>query len=690
MITTEYRVMYSLEQISVSTVIDDKSIKLPRFQRKESWTDEKRFQLCVSVFKGYPIGTVVFRKEDVYGKSVKWLLDGRQRIDTLKAMRNPYNIYAWAKSFIKFKDRDSADEMTRSFYAAINKFLFREPNTDDEGDYDDECDDYVEMMVESPFNESNDNYIDGVDELLSTIMAVHDKSRNTDAFTKPFDIKADGFKAKYMSVRDDGRLYVDSNKLTEWIYGNFEDEGEITVESVYDSFNNTPSIKGKIEENISQIKKSIETVLKIKERLQESRISIVTLNESCTENDSRKIFEIINTQGTKLSNVEVLSAKPAWAKRIVEPREVLKENVNKLYSSLNIPIPDDVVYWDVAATFTCRLPEESDFIMGDIRKMDYDTTTSSGKTETDKKITYGFKLYAGRYSNSVSKGAIETLPSNKDAVWEYSSFEDEIRKVCKLLHSADPSINCLNGYKYPLHKMMGDAVTMCYLFLLLKKYQQCAKEDGSEQITKSSTKRKFIVNSHVLLDRLFYEYCTGVWKGSGDSRLRSCMNEPDIVFEKVDDETWNKLIDDLYLNNTIGEYQPKTAVLNALVYYFSMVRGKVMSLQLNESVEIDHIIPKSKFFEGSSGFGFRDSLINYALLPSSLNNMKKDNVRNLEAYHKKRICDLEDLSEDSLLDITEAGAIDLLKEKRKHIIEDLKSSRESYVRGEGMWGLQLS
>lgn len=683
--------MYSLEQIPVLSVINDKSIRLPRFQRKESWTDGKRFQLCISVFKGYPIGTVVFRREEPGGKMVKWLLDGRQRIDTLRLMRNPHNIYLWAKAFTRFRETDSGEEVARAFYDAIDRYLFTESKSSSPDWYEDADEDedgqYESVSLEPV---AIGKYSAGLDELLGIIMSVHSGSKSVDAFTKPFDIKAEGFKPKYISARDNGRLYVESNKLTEWIYGNFEDENDISIESVHDCFNNHPSVRRGIENGIDGIRRSIKAVLRVKDRLSESKISIITLNEHCTEDDSKKIFEIINTQGTQLTNVEVLSAKPAWAHEIEEPRDILRENVRSLYEKLDIPIPEDVVYWDVAATFTCRLPVESDFIMGDIRNLRYDTETEAGKKETDRKLTYGFKLYAGRYSNSVSKGAVETLPSVKGVEWEYSTFEDEIRNACRLLLSHDPATMCFNGYRVPLHKLLGDAVTMCFLFLLLKKYRSCADEDGAEMVTRSVTKRKYIVKSHILLDRLFFEYCTGLWKGSGDSRLKNCLDNPDGMFEKVDDEEWERLIDDLYNHNRIGGIQPKKKVLDALVYYFSMIRGKNLGLQDGEKSQVDHIIPKSRFSEDCSGGEFRDSLVNYALLPASLNNTKRDDVRTLEKYLRERICNLEDLTEDELAIITETGAMDILRKTREPIIEDLKSLRIMFIKGEGRWSPQIS
>lgn len=48
-------------------------IELPRFQRKATWKDTDNFKLCISVFKGYPMGVVIVNE---LGQK-KYLLDGR-------------------------------------------------------------------------------------------------------------------------------------------------------------------------------------------------------------------------------------------------------------------------------------------------------------------------------------------------------------------------------------------------------------------------------------------------------------------------------------------------------------------------------------------------------------------------------------------------------------------------------------
>ena len=77
--------MYEIRPESIKTFIQDRTIKLPRFQRKQTWDAKKNFQLCVSLFKQYPIGVCILSHEKLSDtRSVKFLLDGRQRRNALK------------------------------------------------------------------------------------------------------------------------------------------------------------------------------------------------------------------------------------------------------------------------------------------------------------------------------------------------------------------------------------------------------------------------------------------------------------------------------------------------------------------------------------------------------------------------------------------------------------------------------
>lgn len=47
---------YSIVEYPATSFIDNRSIQLPRFQRKQTWKADDNFKLCISVFKGTLLG----------------------------------------------------------------------------------------------------------------------------------------------------------------------------------------------------------------------------------------------------------------------------------------------------------------------------------------------------------------------------------------------------------------------------------------------------------------------------------------------------------------------------------------------------------------------------------------------------------------------------------------------------------
>lgn len=119
---------YTIETRSVSEFVTDVKIKLPRFQRKSTWTAKQNFELAISIFQEYPVGVVIINDEG----HKSWLLDGRQRRTALKDLRsNPDLVYDWARSYIKFKSNESEDILKTMFWEKVDSYLQKEDEEDD-------------------------------------------------------------------------------------------------------------------------------------------------------------------------------------------------------------------------------------------------------------------------------------------------------------------------------------------------------------------------------------------------------------------------------------------------------------------------------------------------------------------------------------------------------------------------------
>ena len=169
--------MYDIRPESVKTFITDKNIRLPRFQRKQTWDDKKNFQLCISIFKDYPIGVCILSLEKERGKVFRSLLDGRQRRNALSKMyEDPENIYNWGRKFIGFKNSDQPYELEEKFRAKIMEYI--------EADIDDEVDllnsieqEDTSLPIENVVDESVSETATGLELLLEIIKLIHNKQK---------------------------------------------------------------------------------------------------------------------------------------------------------------------------------------------------------------------------------------------------------------------------------------------------------------------------------------------------------------------------------------------------------------------------------------------------------------------------------------------------------------------------------
>lgn len=115
--------MYEIRPEALKTFVEDSNIKLPRFQRKQTWDSKKNFELCISIFKEYPVGVTILNVEKSDSNTTRWLLDGRQRRNALTQFYNdPENVYDWAKKYIGFSNNDQLHQLEEKFWAKISEY----------------------------------------------------------------------------------------------------------------------------------------------------------------------------------------------------------------------------------------------------------------------------------------------------------------------------------------------------------------------------------------------------------------------------------------------------------------------------------------------------------------------------------------------------------------------------------------
>ena len=619
--------MYEIRPETVKTFITDKNIRLPRFQRKQTWNEKKNFELCISLFKDYPLGVTIVNVEQKDGISIRWLLDGRQRRNALvKMYEDPENIYEWAKSYIKFKNNTQPDEIREMFKKMIFEYVEYD---EDEKPYDQLEESENDIDVTNFLDDDSDCVPDnppsnGLDFLLDIILMIHNRKKNSTGFSKPFDISKYVGKLPFVEISNDGTSILSSKKLKTFIdQYRFENDENINPESFYSFVDsrmniiNADNLKKYIKNNWEDIKHRINMINRLDSILSSSKIGIIEVKEIQFA-DSQKIFNIINTKGEKLSAVEVLSAKPSWNVpiNINDASPVMQETVADFYKTIGINVDKKIVKWDLPATLLNRIGKN--FII-----QSFDTSNTN---DLSKSLTYGFKLLSGIWENGIKKDDIDKLSKDKNIDWlsKYESLVNEFHTMLKVIESF-PYFKFFKSWRTSLMELTNDSIALNFFILAYKEWERKGKPKGSDSNTKP-----FVKNCFVLWDKLIFEYLSLKWKGSGDSKVgKNIADLPsaEFLFKSIQTEEWVRLLKEIHDNYTVFDESINIKNMKPILYHFYCLKA-ISGPDTSHEIEVDHIIPQEAFKNATITINSnaQHSLYNLGLLPKS-ENISKSNKR---------------------------------------------------------------
>ncbi len=621
--------MYEIRPETVKTFVLDKNIKLPRFQRKQTWDEKKNFQLCISLFKKYPMGVTILSVEEKNNKTIRWLLDGRQRKNALLQMyEDPENIYNWAKKFIGFKNSSQPSELEELFWNKINEYI-EYSDEDEEIEPDDTQVEDDSEGVESD-EKTNIESKDGLDFLLEIIKIIHNKNQKTTGFTKPFDITKFVTKLSYIE-NESGTIKLSSKKLKTFLdeyRNNYCNDNDLDYENS-ESFlkfiesrcviNDKNALKKYITEKWNDMLLRMSIIERLDNLLSNSKIGLIEV-KNLSPADSQKIFNIINSEGEKLTTVEVLSAKPSWNVKIENAPIEMSNAVKELYRKIGTN-NFDIVKWDLPATLIKRIGHN--FIIKDF---------SDEPKDFAKEITYGFKLISGIWEGGVKKEDIEKLSKDNEISWAYDfeTLVSEIKTMLKLVNSYQ-YFKFFNSWRTNIMEITSDSIALDFLIILYNDWARKGKPIGSD-----SKAHKFEKNCFILWDKLIYEYIAVQWRGSGDTKIASnisALKNENELFTPVSSEKWIQLLEEIRDNGVAFDNALNLKNMKPLLYHFYCLKG-ISGPDTVYNIEVDHILPQDLFKNSvlPNKESIMHSIFNLGLLP------KNDNI----SKGKKRLIEISD------------------------------------------------
>jgi hypothetical protein len=681
--------MYEIGSATVISFIEDQTVRLPRFQRKQTWDDKRNFELCISVFKEFPLGVCILNVDTASnGRTTKWLLDGRQRHNALQLLwDDPENVYVWARKWIGIKVSDQPADVADKFWDKVRDYLENEEDdtsSDEveeagEGGADDANESEVEAL-EVANDEGGEEELEGVtidlskkrlEFLLEIVTLIHNKTPKYSGFTRPFDFAKQIKNLPYVVTSITGKVSLSGKKLKTFIseYQQWcRNEGlESESQSSFKEFLKSrypldgasqTKLEQRVADNWESIKARIELLDKVKGILQSSKIALIELR-AIKATDSQKIFNIINSKGTKLTAVEILSAKPSWNRTIENPGAAQVQAKNDLYNRIGIK-HDNVVKWDLPATLLPRLQNVSSLfdIGGDT------------KTAIEKQLTLGFKLLSGIYQSGVRKEDIDELSKNSTINWELD-FEE-------LLNSLNSFVQFIFGTEYfkffkswrrSLMGITSDAIALNFVLVLFADW----KRKGRPMVNGTEL-RVFQKNAFILIDQLIYEYVTRQWRGSSDSRIAGNLTKVSqlpSLFPHLPGSKWKELLNEIFDSNLVVGETITQRIMEPLLYHFYAM--KKLAGPDSDSIEVDHIVPQTLF--KSSAYSEDESLphnlFNLGLLPKRDNISKSDKalIQVSDAWLKHQIVKYQFVEEVDFGKYSNISNLGQLKQLRRPIFE---------------------
>lgn len=656
---------YIIEPMPLISFLDESKLTLPRFQRKATWDKKQNFELSISIFQDYPIGVVIINQE----QKVSWLLDGRQRRNALIAMRdNPVELYEWARNYIGFKKTADLPDITNAYWDKVEKYLqSEEHDVSDEEGYEPEINyDGIENITEEDSFDST-RQRQGLQTLLDIILMVHQNKPTGSKWEQTFDFTKYFNKLKYAPVKNGGK--VSPVHLRRFILEllkaiDHEYDGNLTPQNFVDyylqNFEVIDQLKFQkdVEKKWASITSSVDIIARSEKIFADARIGIIRLTNA-TPLDAQNIFSRINKGGTQLKAEELLSAKPYWNREVSVKDFDIANRVKDMYAKLEIPTPDSIVRWDLAATLISRIQD------GNLIFDPYIEAKQKNEISMDE-ISLGFKLLSAVYQNGMSSKHVIDLEKNDSIKWESDIDElvDCINVTCNIILQ-DSFFKYLQSWKRPITSLLGNAIALEFITILWLDWQDKGKPRYSESGDMKALRR----DARILFDRLVFEYATKTWRGSGDSKMSNDIKNWKSRILPVSDEDWQNFISGACAGSYNG--QPTTVkLLRPIIYYYYIITESTPVNQANLSFDVDHIIPQ-EIFDGNNLVDqtFKDSLVNLALLPTKENISKKSKKLNeiTDSWLKQQITKFTGIEETDFMKYSDVTNLASLRKQRSEL-----------------------
>jgi hypothetical protein len=395
-------------------------LQLPRYQRpKGKWDANKQFKLSMSIFFDLPAGYICWKET---GTS-KMLIDGRQRRMAIRDMLDPLSYSEMVVSAIpkevNIAGGSKSDELDKRIFESARDWLKSYNKDSFKGLYSDwTLEDLQELCDERgiPWDNSktqdflaskladwdletgiglDKKYQDALKPVYELVHVIlKDKSTAKAGFNVTYKKLNVGLKKAWGLNSDGPNANVEEPEFFEWKNSKWVFNTNIFSRDLEEFFrasdwdiDDCQDVKKlvkwlrqqyssilmegdqaklieffRVTNRETQHKLIAEKFLAVRQRISKTQLGVCSLTETCTITEAMKVFQLINSEGVPLSEIEIMASWPDWGHDYVydssnpAPPNV-QDTVEEMYVGKKAMEFDvsEISKWDIAATVLPRL-----------------------------------------------------------------------------------------------------------------------------------------------------------------------------------------------------------------------------------------------------------------------------------------------------------------------------------------------
>ena len=710
--------------LPLSALESKSNISIPSYQRRsDRWDSRKKFNLALSIFSGYPIGSVVFYKYTDGEDTMFSLMDGQQRYAAIKKIFGPRDVGFWAKE-MGFDHDDASGWLKKHI-------ISKSPNPKKKNVWEAAEEEDSEFYPTDPLDMKP-----GLTALLQLIQGlgkvitrrVHEHSTKFFEFehnlmiTKYFETENQPFKSQAGEVdfaeihralkefpkHADLQGNWDSKTFADyWLHrggGTIKSTGRISKDQYTERWENDIDL---IYDN--KIKPMITTIHNYFTIAREHKVAEIVFSEEenyeIKPEDLSAVFRIINDSGVPLEDVEIFAASPLWTAgdALITPDADLVARMANSIEEVRKSPTQDLSKWQYCALFKFMIDEMKE---GDDPLFDW-IFKESPKTPAKivDSFTAGFILFSVMTEGSAYKGVWgsgynHTVPDG----WGSDQFFKDLEGMGRCLFE-DNYFKKFRNWDHSFESLTGAYASRALFACLYNLWIHYEKPPHHGRFT--GKKKKFIRSARKLIDKIVYESVKGKWVGGADSYLPNFitdLNLDDVGMVEVDQ--WSELLEEMIEDGTInGEDYTRRSKDPSDANYKAIVRVLLIHMYSMRKIEpsgdwakihVDHITPRAKwtdYWESLAGLDQQEenqahNIVNLSLMGEKENIKKGDKVLTDPGvlgigWIKAMVIKYTDIPEASFADYdtVDTNTITKLKGHRKdRILTTFSDSRQKLFR----------